>query len=119
MKALMKLFKKIDQFIFVKLDLFKNDSSFQKFNDLKAHFNEEQQNTISQVIVFGVIIIPFIISGFIYWENYKIKRNIELKNQILEQVSLLNSNHEALNNTSSQFISSAAYTSREELDNKN
>lgn len=118
MKSLMKLFKKIDQFIFLKLDLFRNDSSFQKFNDLKANFNEEQQNTISQVLVFAVIFIPFIITGIISFGNYRIRKNIELKNQILEQISILNSNHETLNNTSNQYVSSTAYTSREDLDNK-
>lgn len=114
----MKMFKKIDQFIFLKLDLFKNDSSFQKFNDLKANLNEEQQNVFSQILVFGFIFIPFIVCGVLAFGNFKIRKNIELKNQILEQISLLNSNHDALNNTSNQYVSSAAYTSREDLDNK-
>jgi hypothetical protein len=114
----MNIFKKIDQFIFIKLDLFKNDSRFQRFNDLKANLNEDQQKTISQILVFGIVFIPFIISGFISFGNFKIRKNIELKNQILEQISLLNSNRDSLNNTSNQYVSSAAYTSREELDNK-
>lgn len=118
MKSLMKMFKKIDQFIFLKLDLFKNDSSFQKFNDIKANFSDEQQNTISQILVFAVVFIPFIITGIISFGNYKIRKNIELKNQILEQISFLNSNHDTLSNTSNQYVSSAAYTSREDLDNK-
>lgn len=114
----MKFFKKIDQYIFFKLDIFKNDSSFQKFNDLKANLNEEQQNTISQIIMLGVILIPFLICGYLSYGNYKIKKSIELKNQILEQISFLNSNHESLNITSNQYVSSVAYASKEELDNK-
>ena len=114
----MKMFKKIDQFIFVKLDLFKNDNSFQKFNDLNSALNEEQQKVIAQVFVFGIALMPYIVSAFFFFGNYKIRKNIELKNQILEQISLLNANHNSLNNTSNQYASTAAYTSKEELDNK-
>jgi hypothetical protein len=113
-----KIFKKIDQFIFLKIDLFKNDSSFQKFNDFKSNFNEEQQKTISQVIVFGIIIVPFIFAGFLSYSNFKIKKNIETKNQILEQIAILNSNHENLNITSNQLVSSSAFNSKEDLENK-
>jgi len=118
MNSLMKMFKKIDQFIFVKLDLFKNDNSFQKFNDLNSALNEEQQKVIAQVFVFGIALMPYIVSAFFFFGNYKIRKNIELKNQILEQISLLNANHNSLNNTSNQYASTAAYTSKEELDNK-
>jgi hypothetical protein len=114
----MKAFKKVDQFIFLKLDLFKNDSSFQKFNDLKSNFNEEQQNIISQVLIFSLILIPFFFAGVISFGNYKIKKNIELKNQILEQVAFLTSNHESLNNTTNQYVAQVAFSSKEELDNK-
>lgn len=118
MNGLKKLFKKIDQFIFLKLDLLKNDSSFQKFNDLKANFNEKQQNTISQILIFGIIFIPFIVSGVLWFGNYRLKKDIELKNQILEQISLLNNNHEALNTTSNQYVAPVSYPSKEDLDNK-
>jgi hypothetical protein len=118
MNNIIKLFKKIDQFIFLKLDLFKNDSNFKKFNDLKSNFNEDQQKMLSQILVFGIIFIPFIIAGFLSYGNYKIKKNIEIKTQILEQISQLNSNHETLNTTSSQYVSSSAYATREDLDNK-
>ena len=118
MNAFKKLFKKIDQFIFLKLDLFKNDNNFQKINDLKANFSEKQQNIISQILVFSLIFIPFLISGFLWMGNARIKKDNELKNQILEQIALLTSNHELLMNTSSQYVSPMAYQNREELDNK-
>lgn len=118
MKTIMDFFKKIDQYIFLKLDLYKNDSSFQKINDLKSNFTEEQQNSIAQYLVFTIILMPFVLCGFFAFGNYKIRKNIELKNQILEQISLLNANHDNLNTTSNQFVSTDSYMTREDLDNK-
>jgi hypothetical protein len=114
----MKLFKKLDQFIFLKLDLLKNENGLQQFNDLKANLNEQQQNTIAQVIVFSIIIIPFLISSFLWYGNSQLKKNIELKKQILEQISVLTNNRDSLNNTSNLYVSSGAFTSKEDIDNK-
>jgi len=118
MNALMKLFKKLDQFIFLKLDLLKNENGLQQFNDLKANLNEQQQNTIAQVIVFSIIIFPFLISSFLWYGNSQLKKNIELKKQILEQISVLTNNRDSLNNTSNLYVSSGAFTSKEDIDNK-
>jgi hypothetical protein len=112
------LFITIDEFIFHKIDLLKNDSSFQKLNEFLSGIEEDQQKVMAQLLTFSLILLPYFIVAFFWWGNHSAKKNIEVKNQILEQIAILNSGRDTLNTVSSSFVSPTPITGREDLETK-
>lgn len=118
MIAKKNIFIKIDEYIFQKLDLLKNDSGVSKINEYLQSLEEQQQRIVTQAITFGFIIIPFIALTTIWWSNSKIKQGIQTKTQILEQISQLNANKSALMTVSNNYIAPYAISTQMDLDNK-
>ena len=118
MIAKKNIFIKIDEFIFQKLDLLKNDNGVSKINEFIQTLEEQQQRILTQALTFGLIIIPYIVVISIWWSNAKIKQAIQTKNQILEQVSLLNSNKTALMTVTNNYIAPYAIITQMDLENK-
>lgn len=112
------IFIKIDEFIFLKLDFFKTDASFQKMNELLINLDERQQKLFAQLLTFSLILIPYLFVITLWWGNHKAKMNLEVKSQILEQISTLNGNKEALGSVSSSYLAPMAILGTEDLDNK-
>jgi hypothetical protein len=112
------IFIKIDEFIFQRIDLLKADGSFQKINDVLSGLEEEQQKLFAQLLTFSLLIIPFIIALIFWWGNHNIKKNIEVKNQILEQIASLSGNRDTLVSVSSTFVSPVPISDKGDLDNK-
>jgi hypothetical protein len=111
-------FIKIDEFIFHKIDLLKNDSSFQKLNEYLTALEDSEQKIIAQVVTFSALIIPFLFVLTLWWGNHKTKANIEVKNQILEQISQLNGSRDTLTTVSATYVAPSAIISREDLEQK-
>lgn len=110
------IFIKIDEFIFQKIDLLKNDSSFQKFNEYLSGIEEDQQKILSQVLTFSLILLPYVVVAFLWWGNHQTKKNLEVKNQILEQIATLNGSRDTLNSVSSTYVSPMPINGREDLE---
>ncbi|MBC7714487.1 MAG: hypothetical protein H7177_14170 [Rhizobacter sp.] len=111
-------FIKIDEFIFQKLDLLKNEGVFQKFTDVISGLDEDQQKVVAQVTTFTFILIPFIFVAVLWWGNSSTKQAIASKKQIIEQIALFDGNKNALNNVSANYLAPAAIASQNEMDNK-
>ncbi len=112
------IFIKIDDFIFKKLDLLKNDGVFQKFNDAISNLDEAGQKLVAQLTTFAFILIPFIFVLVLWWGNSQTKKGLEVKKQIIEQIALFDGNQNALNNISSNYLSPSAIMGQEDLDNR-
>lgn len=112
------IFIKIDEFIFQKIDLLRTDGSFQKINELLSNLTEEQQKVFAQVLTFSALFIPYVVVATLWWGNHSIKNRLEIKNQILDQISVLNGNRDALANVSSNYLAPSAIAGQEDLDNK-
>lgn len=112
------IFIKIDEFIFQKLDLLRADGSFQKINELITTLDENQQKIVAQVLTFSLILIPYMVVATLWWGNHFSKKRLEVKNQILEQISMLNGNKGSLMQVSSTYLAPTPIQSQEDLDNK-
>lgn len=112
------IFIKIDEFIFLKLDYLKTDSNFQKFNEILSGFEEKQQKLFAQILTFSLILIPYLFVVTLWWGNHKAKNNLAIKNQILEQISILNGNRETKAFISSTYLSPVAILGKDDLENK-
>lgn len=112
------IFIKIDDFIFKKLDLLKNDGVFQKFNDVLSNLEESQQKLVAQLTTFAFILLPFIFALILWWGNSQTKKSLEIKKQIIEQIALYDGNQNALNNISANYLAPSAIGSQDDLDNR-
>jgi hypothetical protein len=112
------IFIKIDEFIFSKLDLLKSDGSFQKFNDMLSSLDEQKQKLIAQITTFVFLLAPFIFVLVLWWGNSQTKKGMEIKKQIIEQISIFEGNQNALNNVSANYLSPNAIMGQEDMDNK-
>lgn len=111
-------FLKIDQFIFNKIDQLKNDSGLLKLNDLLLNLSDEQQRIFIQVLVFSFILIPYLFLTIFWWSNSSIKSRLDFKNQIIDQISLLNGNRDTLSNVTNSYLSTNGINSRDEIEGK-
>lgn len=118
MEKASSIFIKIDDFIFKKLDLLKNEGVFQKFNDALSMLDEAQQKLVAQLITFGLILLPFVFVAVLWWGNSQTKKSLEIKKQIVEQVAIFEGNQSTLNNISASYLSPSAILGRDDLDNK-
>lgn len=112
------IFIKIDEFIFHKLDLLKNEGVFQKFNDALANLDENQQKIVAQLTTFFFLLLPFIFVVILWWGNSQTKKVIETKKQIIEQIALFDGNQNTLNNISANYLAPSAINGQEDLDNR-
>lgn len=111
-------FIKIDEFIFQKIDLLKAEGSFQKMSEPFSTLDENQQKTLAQILTFSFLLIPYIFVISLWWGNHATKKRAEVKNQILEQISLLNGNREALATVVTNYLSPTAILTQDELNIK-
>ncbi len=111
-------FLKIDQFIFNKLDQLKSDSSIQKLNDIILNLSDEQQKIFSQIIVFGAILIPYLIISIFLFMNYKVRNRIQQKVAVIEQVNLYKGNSRSLQSITDNYLNSNSIFSQGDLESR-
>ncbi len=111
-------FLKLDQFIFSKIDQLKNDSGLLKLNDLLLNLTDDQQRIFIQVLVFSFILVPYFFLGIFWWSNHSIKSRLDFKNQIIDQIALLNGNRDTLSNVTNNYLSTNGINSRDEIEGK-
>ncbi len=112
------VFKKIDYFIFKKIDEFNADSGAVKLHDLFTSLPEQESKIIQQILAFGFILIPFLVVLFLFWGNYQIKGELAVKNEVINEFQILNSNRDNLQAFGPQFLSDATLRSQSDLENK-
>jgi len=112
------IFIKMDEFIFSKLDMLRNDGTFQKFNDAISGLDEPKQKLLAQITAFFFILAPFVVVLVLWWGNHQTKKDIDIKKQIIDQISIFEGNQNALNNASANYLSPSAILGQDELDNK-
>lgn len=112
------IFIKIDEFIFKKIDIIKNDGAFQKINEVLSNLDEAGQKTVAQITTFIFLLIPFVFVFVLWWQNHQVKKDLEIKKQIIEQIAVFDGNQNALNNISSNYLSPSVIGSQNDLDSR-
>lgn len=112
------IFAQLDEFLFSKLDIIANDTVVQKYNDAISALDENAQKIITQIITFALIIIPFVIALFFWIGNSSLRKDIEVKKNILDQIAIFEGNKSTLSSVSATRLSPRAITSKSELENR-
>lgn len=78
-----QIMKKIDTFIFNKLDDLSNSAEFQKMTDAYANLDENIQEVIKAILMAIVIIIPLVIIFVFSTINSSAKKELDQKEKII------------------------------------
>jgi hypothetical protein len=116
MEKTKNFFLAIDQFIFKIIDQIKGDSSFQKLDDLLTNMNDDEQKITAQVFVFLLILVPYLFVFYFFFTNYSLKKEIELKKEIIASTSVLSGHKDELFTLSTQFLSPNPIANKNELE---
>lgn len=111
-------FNLLDQLIFNKIDTLKSDPNYSKINDYLITLDEKQQRAFSQAAALITILIPVLVVAVFFFMNYQTKKDISIKEQIIEQIAEFDSSNNSLNYLTTSIISPMAITTENELDNK-
>lgn len=117
MKKTKNFFIKIDQYIFNLIDQAKNDPSLSRIFELLQSLNDDEQKIVSQIIIFTCIIIPYLFVVYFWISNGNLRKQNDLKAQILEQMSYLNGNKDTLLSASGMVLTTPALASQGDLEN--
>lgn len=87
MAKLGSIFKTMDEAIFKGVDEIKGRPEFQKVFDEVNALPEEQQKIINHSLSILAILIPILLTAFVFWQNISLKSDIETRQQILREVA--------------------------------
>lgn len=81
------IFKSMDEAIFKALEDIKGQPQIQKLVDNTSTLPEEQQKILNHSLSIFVIILPILLTSFIFFQNITQKSEIETRELILEEVA--------------------------------
>ena len=79
----LEILKKIDNFIFSKLDQFQDHPEYQKFNDAYGALEERVQEIIKAGLAITIIIFPLLIIMIFSLSNSSLKEELRMKEEII------------------------------------
>jgi hypothetical protein len=81
------IFKPLDEQLFKQIDTLKKAPTYQKLSEQIASLGESQQKNLNQISTFAIILLPFLGALALLLINNSIKDRLDLKRNILTQVS--------------------------------
>lgn len=87
MTKLSHIFRTMDEAVFKGVEEVKARPELQKLFDEMNSLPEEQQKIINHALSLLVILVPILLTFFIFWQNVSIKSDIETRQQILQEVA--------------------------------
>ena len=82
MGRLNQLFRKIDIFLFEKLNILKETPQFQAFYSALDTLTDIQRKMVFQAISYTVILSPLLMAGYFFLSNLDLREELEIKQQI-------------------------------------
>ncbi len=80
-------FKKLDTLIFINIEKFKKSPAYNNLVEIYTSLDEEQQKLTKVSLIFLIFFIPFIFVSLIYWQNSKLKEELNTRTQIVSKAS--------------------------------
>lgn len=111
-------FKKIDSFIFEKIDQFKTGPVYLKLLELINNIPYEYRQHLNQSIILLLFIIPGIFLSVVFYTNYSLKQKLDIKKQILQKSTQILSTQSDLQETKRALFSYPVIKDQGDLDAK-
>lgn len=78
-----EIFKKVDAFIFSKIDELQSHPEYQKIADAYSNLEENIQEAIKVSLMLLLTLVPLLVFWFFYSSNNSLKEDLSLKEQII------------------------------------
>jgi type II secretory pathway component PulM len=115
MLKLTNVFKSMDETIFKGIEEIKAQPPIQKIIDELNARPEEQQKIINHLFSIVVILLPLLLTLFLFWQNISLKSEIETRQYILEEVAANSLKKNQLDLTGRNIIGPGEITERSDL----
>jgi hypothetical protein len=111
-----QLILKCDQFIFENINNFKTHPSYQKILNSLSIIPRQQRSLMNHAVTGLLILAPVIFLGFLFNTNFKIRKNNEMKLEILDMAKTINQHNEQMNQLKQSVFISPPLKSQEDFD---
>ncbi|MDB9786760.1 hypothetical protein OAB57_01530 [Bacteriovoracaceae bacterium] len=112
------LFKKIDNFLFIKIDELKKTPFFNKYLESLSRFTFESQNIINQITTYLIIFFPIIVTAIFYINVSKKSRELDLKQNILKEATHSLNMKQSIKTLKKTFFTTPPFQNRSDLNNR-
>jgi hypothetical protein len=112
------LLKQVDQWVFRKLDSFRSTPAHGRLAEQYSSLEEHEQTLVKGAVLGGLLLVPLLILGALWWHNAGVRGEINLRAQAVERMqSILAQNGQASSLTSAvaapqTFVDTSDLTSR-------
>jgi len=100
------IFKKLDTFIFSNIEKFKKTPGYSNLVEIYTGLEEEQQKIMKVIFLFSIFLIPFALVSLIYWQNSKLKDELNVRTQIVSKASQIIGQKTSLEEVKPQVLAS-------------
>ena len=98
-------FRKLDQVIFEKIDLFQKTPNYNIIQDFYNGLEEEQQKIFKGLIVVLIFALPLSIIGLFWWQNNSLRENLILRTSIISKANQIIGQDQSLNEITPRVFS--------------
>ena len=115
MEEKVTLFRKVDQYLFEKIDIMKKSPGYQNFQDTFQALDEEQQKLAKLVVTVLMFAIPAIFI-FTFWAtNYSLQSDLDLRKKIVNRAQEIIKQQKRTESLTSTLLSSDVVDSQDTL----
>lgn len=82
--AKLEVFKKIDEFLFMKIDELQNNPEYQKIADSYSNLEENVQEFIKVSLMLLVTLIPLLVFWIFFSSNSSLKEDLHTREQVIQ-----------------------------------
>lgn len=82
--AKLEVFKKIDEFLFMKIDELQNNPEYQKIADSYSNLEENVQEFIKVSLMLLVTLIPLLVFWIFFSSNSSLKGDLHIREQVIQ-----------------------------------
>jgi hypothetical protein len=111
-------FKKVDSYLFEKIDLCKASGPYLKFQELLTHIPLEHRPLFNQVITILLLLMPALIILVFFISNINLKSKLNTKKEILQIITEISSQQRELIMAKKNLATYPNITHKGELDQK-
>lgn len=109
------IFKKMDTAIFAKIDQLKQGPAYTQFVQTLGNLSEQQRRTLNLIVSFLFLFIPLTIFLSTGLKGIGLRKQINMKKEILEISNIILNNTAELENAGRNFFSSRPLTDKNDL----
>lgn len=112
------LLKRIDLYLFAKIDVLKQTQEATKTLELFSNLDEEQQKVTKWLMLVGVIFVPFILVFMLWLQNYSLSGDLDMRKKIAIKAQDILAENQQVQDVSQTMLSATGLMDQADLTNR-